>query len=97
VVSKVVFGMTRKRHSDEDCLKILRQVELDLTGGADVAKACRSAGICAVLDLLAEGRIPQSGFIRQEDVPLSAVLSNRFGNTYSMAGVTQDAMLLEAV
>ena len=37
--------MARKRHSDEDCLKILRQVELDLAGGADVAKACRSAGI----------------------------------------------------
>jgi transposase-like protein len=40
-----MFGMARKRHSDEDCLKILRQVELDLAGGADVAKACRSAGI----------------------------------------------------
>ena len=37
--------MARKRHTDEDCLKILRQVELDLAGGADVVKACRSAGI----------------------------------------------------
>ena len=37
--------MARKRHSEEDCLKILPQVELDLTGGADVAKAGRSAGI----------------------------------------------------
>jgi transposase-like protein len=37
--------MARKRHSDEDCLKILRQVELDLAGGSDVAKACRTAGI----------------------------------------------------
>ena len=37
--------MARKRHSDEDCLKILRQVELDLAAGADVAKACRTAGI----------------------------------------------------
>ncbi|MBM3588723.1 MAG: transposase [Alphaproteobacteria bacterium] len=36
--------MARKRYSDEDCLKILRQVELDLAGGADVAKA-RTAGI----------------------------------------------------
>ena len=26
-------------------LRLLRQVELDLAGGADVAKACRSAGI----------------------------------------------------
>ena len=37
--------MARKRHSDEDCLRILRQVELDLAGRADVAKACRTAGI----------------------------------------------------
>ncbi len=37
--------MARKRYSDEDCLRILRHVELDLAGGADVAKACRGAGI----------------------------------------------------
>ncbi len=37
--------MARKRHLDDDGLKILRPVELDLAGGADVAKACRSAGI----------------------------------------------------
>ena len=37
--------MARKRHTDEDCLRILRQVELDLAGGADVAKPCRTAGI----------------------------------------------------
>jgi hypothetical protein len=34
--------MARKRHSDEYCLEILRQVEMDLAGEADVAKACRS-------------------------------------------------------
>ncbi len=37
--------MPRERHSDEGCLKILRQVELDLAGGADVAKACRSGEV----------------------------------------------------
>jgi len=37
--------MARKRYPDEDCLRILKQVELDLAGGVDVAKACRSAGI----------------------------------------------------
>jgi hypothetical protein len=34
------FGIARKRYLDEDCLKILRRVELDLAGGVDVAKAC---------------------------------------------------------
>ena len=37
--------MARKRHSDEESLKILREIELSLAGGADVPSACRSAGI----------------------------------------------------
>ena len=37
--------MARKRHSDEDILKLLREIELHLAGGADVATACRAAGI----------------------------------------------------
>ena len=37
--------MARKRYSDEDCLMKLRQVELDLAAGGDVAKACQTAGI----------------------------------------------------
>jgi saccharopine dehydrogenase-like NADP-dependent oxidoreductase len=39
--------------------------------------------VCAVLDLLAEGKLPQSGFIRQEDIPLADVLANRFGRFYA--------------
>jgi saccharopine dehydrogenase-like NADP-dependent oxidoreductase len=42
-----------------------------------------AAGICGVLDLLAEGRLGQLGFIRQEDVPLDAFLNNRFGQVYA--------------
>ena len=37
--------MARKRHSDEDILKLLREIEMHLAGGADVATACRSAGV----------------------------------------------------
>ena len=37
--------MTRKRHSDEDILKLLREIELALASGHDVATACRSVGI----------------------------------------------------
>ena len=29
--------MVRKRHSDEDILKILREIEVHLAGGADVS------------------------------------------------------------
>ena len=37
--------MARKRHSDEDVLKLLREIELKLAAGSDVASACRSVGI----------------------------------------------------
>ena len=37
--------MARKRHSDEDCLKRLREIEVKLASGSDVSAACRAAGI----------------------------------------------------
>lgn len=43
LVGSGVFGIALKRHANEYCLKILRQVEFDLAAGADVAKACLSA------------------------------------------------------
>ena len=38
-------GMARKRYSDEDCLKVLREIELQLAAGSDIPTACRCAGI----------------------------------------------------
>jgi transposase-like protein len=37
--------MARKRFSDEDVLDMLRQIELSLASGSDVATACRTAGV----------------------------------------------------
>ena len=37
--------MARKRHSDEDILKLLREIEVRLASGNDVTSACRAAGI----------------------------------------------------
>ena len=37
--------MARKRHSEEDILRLLREIELSLASGSDVASACRSAGV----------------------------------------------------
>jgi saccharopine dehydrogenase-like NADP-dependent oxidoreductase len=44
-----------------------------------------AGGICAVLDMLSEGRLPQSGLIKQEEIRLPAFLENRFGRVYAMA------------
>lgn len=37
--------MARKQRSDEDILTLLREIELHLAGSADVAMACRAAGV----------------------------------------------------
>jgi saccharopine dehydrogenase-like NADP-dependent oxidoreductase len=42
-----------------------------------------AAAICTVLDLLASGQLPQSGFVRQEDISLKVFLENRFGQVYA--------------
>jgi saccharopine dehydrogenase-like NADP-dependent oxidoreductase len=42
-----------------------------------------ASGISAVLDLLAQGALPQQGFVRQEDIGLDLFLANRFGRAYA--------------
>ena len=37
--------MARKSYSDEDVLRLLREIELHLASGRDVATACRTAGV----------------------------------------------------
>ena len=44
-----------------------------------------AAGICAAVDLFREGKLPQRGFIRQEQVELPAFLANRFGAAYQQS------------
>jgi saccharopine dehydrogenase-like NADP-dependent oxidoreductase len=41
-----------------------------------------ASSLCAMLDLLAEGVLPQRGFVQQESVPLRVFLDNRFGRIY---------------
>lgn len=42
-----------------------------------------AGGICAAVDLFRQGKLPQSGFIRQEQVDLTEFLNNRFGSVYN--------------
>lgn len=54
--------------------------------GGEVKSAIQittAGAICAVLDMLADGSLPQTGFIRQEDIPLPTFLANRFGRYYA--------------
>jgi saccharopine dehydrogenase-like NADP-dependent oxidoreductase len=57
----------------------------DAGSGAEPLSAIQittAAGICAAIDLFREGKLPQRGFIRQEQVALPDFLANRFGRAY---------------
>ncbi len=41
-----------------------------------------ASAICTVLDLLADGKLPQTGFVRQEQIEFSDFITNRFGQYY---------------
>jgi saccharopine dehydrogenase-like NADP-dependent oxidoreductase len=61
-----------------------RKVYHDFIGGENwsAIQITTAAGICAVLDLHRAGRLPPTGFIRQEQVDLDEFLANRFGQHY---------------
>ena len=42
-----------------------------------------AAGMCAMVDLLVDGKLPKKGFVRQEQADLKAFLGNRFGKVYA--------------
>ncbi len=44
-----------------------------------------ASGICTVLDLMRDGKLPQQGFVRQEDVNYFDFIDNRFGQVYRRA------------
>ncbi len=62
-----------------------RKVYSQVVGGTlcSAIQITTAAGICTVLDLLANGRLPARGFVRQEDIALADFLANRFGMAYA--------------
>lgn len=51
-----------------------------------------AAGICTVLDLMAEGKLPSQGFVKQEDVLFDDFINNRFGQYYQRPQQRQSAV-----
>ncbi|SDP63231.1 Saccharopine dehydrogenase, NADP-dependent [Ralstonia sp. 25mfcol4.1] len=52
-------------------------------GHVNAIQLTTAAGICTALDLVAAGVLPQSGFVKQEAMPLDSFLANRFGQHYA--------------
>jgi len=59
--------------------------ERDAKAPLSAIQITTAAGICAAVDLFREGKLPQSGFIRQEEVALPDFLANRFGMAYQQS------------
>ena len=82
VIFVTVIGTRDGRLSQET---LARRVEHGSVAGRPRTAIQRTTAgsICAVLDLLACGLLPQSGYIRQEDIGLDSFLANRFGKVYA--------------
>jgi saccharopine dehydrogenase-like NADP-dependent oxidoreductase len=91
LVFVTVSGMKRGRLMQET---YAHKVYAREVGGVmrSAIQVTTAAGICASLDLLAEGALPRQGFVRQEDIALDAFLDNRFGAVYA-----DDARALDPV
>ena|SRR5579871_3056892 len=61
-----------------------RKIYSQVIGGRlmSAIQVTTAAGICAMCDLLVEGKLPQKGFVRQEEARLTDFLANRFGRYY---------------
>jgi saccharopine dehydrogenase-like NADP-dependent oxidoreductase len=70
--------------------RLMQETYVERVFGRPIAGRLRCAiqvatasAVCAALDLLAQGRLPQRGFVRQEDIAMPDFLANRFGMAYA--------------
>ena len=68
-----------------DARKVYHQTHGDEVWSA--IQITTAASICAVLDLHVNGQLPNTGFVRQEQVDFDSFLANRFGKHYVSSGV----------
>ena len=82
LVFVTVSGMQESRLTQESFAKKVYSKSLDgrLYSAIQITTA---AGVCAMVDLVREGALPDRGFVRQEDAELDRFLENRFGAHYA--------------
>lgn len=70
--------MGRKRHTDEDALRLLREIEVHLASGQEVTESCRRAGIsggtyynwCKKLDGISRSQLAEKKALEKESEPI---------------------------
>jgi len=82
LVFVTVSGMQDGRLTQESFAKKIYSNTL-ATRPYSAIQITTAAGVCAMVDLVREGALPQRGFVRQEDADLDRFLANRFGQHYA--------------
>ena len=82
LVFVTVSGMKNGRLMQESYAKKIYSREINKQTWSAI-QITTASGICAMLDLLREGKLPQKGFVRQEDALFSDFIKNRFGGNYA--------------
>lgn len=82
LVFVTVSGMREGRLTQESFAKKIYSKTIDgkLYSAIQVTTA---AGICAMVDMMRDGKLPKKGFVRQEEADLKQFLANRFGQHYA--------------
>lgn len=77
-----VSGMREGRLTQESYAKKIYNGRIGDTEQSAI-QITTAAGICAMVDLLRDGKLSSRGFVRQEDAALTNFLANRFGKAYA--------------
>jgi saccharopine dehydrogenase-like NADP-dependent oxidoreductase len=82
LVFVTVSGMREGRLTQESFAK---KIYSKTVGGKlySAIQVTTAAGICAMVDMMRDGKLPAKGFVRQEEADLERFLANRFGQHYA--------------
>ncbi|MGY8985374.1 MAG: saccharopine dehydrogenase family protein [Sphingomonadales bacterium] len=82
LVHATVTGMKNGKYMQETYANKVyaREINRKTWTGIQITTA---SGICAVLDLLVDEKLPKTGFVKQEDISFKDFIENRFGSNYA--------------
>ena len=75
-------GQYRGRLAERTYAKTIYHQNIDGRNWSGI-QITTAAGVCAIVDLLHEGKLPGEGFLKMEDVDYEQFLANRFGKYYA--------------
>ena len=75
-------GQYRGRLAERTYAKTIYHQEIDGRNWSGI-QITTAAGVCAIVDMLQAGQLPDSGFLKMEDVDYEQFLANRFGKYYA--------------